>query len=68
MESCKEHKKNDMKYVYRITFCKCGKNPCMNFPGEKKAICCTQCAEEGMVDIKSKKCKCGKIPSFNFPM
>jgi hypothetical protein len=48
--------------------CRCGKKrPHFNFEGETKAICCSECKEPGMVDIKNKKCRCGKKrPAFNF--
>ena len=47
--------------------CKCDKRPSYNFPGEKKAVCCSKCKEEKMVNVKHKKCKCGKKnPTYNF--
>nr|QBK85306.1 MAG: endonuclease [Iridovirus LCIVAC01] len=46
--------------------CKCGKHPYFGFPGDKRATCCSNCKEDGMVDIKNKKCPCGKIPYFGF--
>jgi len=48
--------------------CRCGKKrPYFNFESETKAICCNDCKEPGMINIKDRKCRCGKkIPSFNF--
>ena len=38
--------------------CKCGKaRPTYNEPGETKAICCSSCKTETMVDVIHKKCK-----------
>ena len=49
--------------------CKCGKaQPTYNEPDETRAICCSSCKTETMVDVINKKCKCGKaIPTFNEP-
>ena len=65
---CKKHKQNNMKYVYGLKFCKCGKaQPSFNFEDQKIPICCVKCKEKYMIDIVSKRCKCGKAhPSFNF--
>ena len=46
---------------------KCNKTRAyFNFPGQKKAIYCSKCKEEGMVDVVSKKCQCGTRPIYNF--
>ena len=65
-DRCKEHRE-DRKPQYRI--CKCGKaQPIYNEPGQTKAICCKDCKNNTMVDVKHKKCKCYKaIPSYNEP-
>ena len=68
-DRCKEHKE-DRKGQYSV--CNCGKAiPSFNEPGERRAICCSQCKTETMVDLrgerKNEKCKCGKRPSFNEP-
>ena len=49
--------------------CKCGKaRPTYNEPGETRAICCSSCKTDTMVDVKNKKCKCGKAqPTYNEP-
>ena len=67
LERCREHRE-DRPNASKIK-CKCGKSePSFNFPNEKKAICCSRCKENGMIDIKNKKCKCAKSrPHFNFP-
>ena len=47
--------------------CKCGIRPNFNFEGESTAICCSECKEPGMIDVKNPRCKCGKSrPYFNF--
>jgi len=63
-DRCKQHKE-DRKPQYSI--CKCGKaQPTFNNPGETKAICCSQCKTDAMIDVISKRCKCGKAqPTFN---
>ena len=53
-ERCKTHKEN-RKSQYSI--CLCGKaQPVFSFPGETKAICCSQCKKDGMIDIVHKRC------------
>ena len=61
---CKLHKEN-MDYCSRI--CICGKTrPSFNEPGETKAIYCSYCKTDTMIDVKNKKCYCGKAqPFFN---
>ena len=65
-DKCKGHRE-DRKPQYAI--CMCGKaRPTYNEPGETKAICCSACKTETMVDVKSKKCMCGKAqPTYNEP-
>ena len=65
-ERCKKHKE-DRKPQYSI--CQCGKaQPIYNLPGETKAIYCSSCKTDDMVDVKNKKCQCGKaIPIYNLP-
>ena len=65
-DRCKEHKEGRRG---QFDVCKCGKASCTyNEPGETRAICCSQCKTETMVNVKSKRCKCGKaIPNFNEP-
>ena len=47
--------------------CECGKNPIYNFQGQKIPICCNDCKEEIMVDVKSPKCiYCSETASYNF--
>lgn len=45
------------------------KQPRYNTPGEKKALYCSGCAKDGMVDLYAKLCEdCKKVvPIFNFP-
>ena len=39
-----------------------------NLPGEKKAICCSQCKSETMVNVIDRKCLCSKAqPTYNLP-
>ena len=47
--------------------CNCGKSiPCFNYEG-LQPVCCSQCKQEGMINVKSKKCYCGKSqPNFNY--
>ena len=61
---CKEHKE-DMKPQYSI--CKCGKaKPSFNYEGEK-AMYCSSCIKDGMINVNNKKCSCGESrPSFNY--
>jgi hypothetical protein len=33
----------------------CGKIPNSNYPNEKKALYCTACKKEGMVDVTTKR-------------
>ena len=65
-DRCNEHK-GDRKSQYKI--CRCGRaQPYFNDPGEVKAICCSECKTESMVDVKNKRCQCGKaVPSFCDP-
>ena len=61
--TCKQHK-GDMRLVSRI--CICGKaHPSYNDIGEIKALYCSSCKTDNMINIKDRKCKCGKIPVFN---
>ena len=54
-DRCIEHKGN-RKPQYAV--CQCGKaQPIYNEPGETKAICCSFCKTETMVDVKNRKCK-----------
>ena len=57
----------NMKPQYSI--CRCRKShPTYNEPGETRAICCSECKTETMVNVISKKCTCGKRrPTFNEP-
>ena len=57
-DRCKQHKA-DRKPQYAI--CKCGNaRPYFNEPGETKAMYCSKCKTNTMVDVINKKCKCGK--------
>ena len=39
-----------------------------NLLGEKKAICCSSCKTDTMVNVIDRKCKCGKAqPTYNLP-
>ena len=39
-----------------------------NLPGEKKAICCSNCKSITMVNVIDRKCNCGKAqPTYNLP-
>ena len=54
LERCNKHKE-DRKYIDKK--CQCGeKLPTFNLPGEKKAICCSSCKTDDMVDVTNKKC------------
>jgi hypothetical protein len=64
---CKIHKLKNMKYIYGVRFCKCGKRPIFGFVEDKRPTSCSDCKENGMIDIKNKKCSCGKRPFFGFP-
>ena len=47
----------------------CDKNPCFNFPGNKRGVLCADHKEPGMVNVKSLKCEhenCMTQPCFNF--
>ena len=48
--------------------CECGKaQPHYNYEGETKAICCSSCKKENMVDVVHKMCECGKAhPIYNY--
>ncbi len=62
---CKEHNSENMKYLYGVKFCKCGKQPNFGLPDDKRARCCAGCKKDGMINIVNKKCHCGKKqPSF----
>ena len=65
-DRCKNHKENRK---LQTMICGCGQSqPYFNEPGEKKAICCSKCKTETMVNVKHKKCDCRKSrPSFNEP-
>ena len=53
LERCNKHKE-DRKYIDKK--CQCGeKLPTFNLPGEKKAICCSSCKTDDMVDVINKK-------------
>ncbi len=58
---CTRHK--DEKSIPVDKKCKCGKQPSFGFEG-KKAICCKNCKEYDMVNVRHKKCVCGKRSSF----
>ena len=49
--------------------CFCNKSqPNFNYPNETKALYCSSCKLEGMVNIYNKKCICKKsTPHFNYP-
>jgi hypothetical protein len=61
---CKKHKEN-MRLASMI--CVCGKSqPNFNNEWETKALYCSVCKSDEMVDVKHKKCVCGKSrPYFN---
>ena len=61
---CKKHKEN-MRLASKI--CVCGKaRPTYNNKGETKALYCSACKKDEMVDVKHQKCVCGKSrPSYN---
>jgi len=65
---CKEHKEN-MRLVSKI--CICGKAyPNFNNEGESKALYCSKCKTDTMVNVKDDKYKCfcgNSQPSFNNP-
>jgi hypothetical protein len=67
LQRCPTHATEEMKRC--STLCKCGEaHPNFNLPGEKRAICCSNCKTADMVDVMSKKCKCGKAqPHYNLP-
>lgn len=61
---CEKSKEERAKYVKK---CKCGKTPIFGFESDNKRICCSECKEEGMIDLINKKCKCGSVrPSLGF--
>ena len=56
--------------VNQSKLCGCDKKvrATFNLPGEKKAICCSNCKTELMVNVIDVKCQCGKSqPTFNVP-
>ena len=66
-ERCRLHKE-DRKLCSQL--CACGKSrPVFNNPGETKALYCSACSKDGMVDVKNPKCiECKvKQPAFNNP-
>ena len=66
-ERCGLHKE-DRKLCSRI--CVCGESkPTFNNPGETKALYCSACSKDGMVDVINQKCiECKvKQPVFNNP-
>lgn len=65
---CYIHKEIHMKLC--VLLCICGKSqPMYNEPGEKTAICCSNCKSTTMIDVKNKKCEeCGKKRAYyNLP-
>ena len=60
----------DLEKFYRKYIdkkCQCGeKLPTFNLPGEKKAICCSSCKTDDMVDVRNKKCVKKSYNSMRF--
>ena len=45
--------------------CSCGKKPSFGF-NNNKPTCCSNCKEEGMIDLRHPKCLCGKRASYGY--
>ena len=65
-ETNKEKRKEQYKKKKVKLTCNCGIIPSFNYPNEK-ALYCSSCKLDNMIDVKNKRCKCGKRPSFNYP-